>query len=130
MMPLTFDPVPVIPTATTASPDLVARIISPSSSLRAKTRAFVRTREANRDVLQVYRDSSSARGKWSCDEYPVLDGKLGPRSERAEKYEPSQVPPPQAKCTIIDGLPYYTLDEITRAEVDELRRLLASLTAP
>ncbi len=121
---------PVVSNATTASPDLVTRIISPSPRLLAITRAVVRTREANRDVLQVYRDSSTAPGMWSCDEYAIADGKLGPRRERPDKYPPSQVPPPGAKCRPIDGVDYYTLHDMTDAEADELRRLVASLIRP
>ena len=119
-------PFPVQQNATTVGPAYVGTITT-SQRLAQITRYVELTLTGGIEHARVFRESSDAKGLFSCDVYQRSSGGRwdGPREE-TRKYENPAVPA-NAYYVVIDRIDFYTLHQMTPAEIEDHRTNLSKL---
>src|SRR5438067_13762938 len=84
-------------------------------------------RAARVQRAQLFRNSFDAPALWSC-EWHVRNGG-GWNFERKEdgKYQPTQIHPPGARHTVIEGVDCFTMHAMTTEEIEEHRETVRRL---
>ena len=114
--------------ATTVGPSFT-NTISPSAKFRRITAAIVLRQDATGLHADVYRESTTAHGYFSCDRYERETGKWVCTGEAKVKFERPEIPA-AAKHENIDGHDFYTVEALTDVERAMLRELVQGVGVP
>jgi len=113
--------------ATTVGGSAAASAISSSGELRKKTSIGVIEQVGKQKTLSLYRESTTARGQYSKDVYVIEKGRWKFDRKAPTKHPIPPFAPASANRYAEGDFEFWTMEPMTDAEKDSLKRLLTQL---